>query len=107
MTATPVLARRALAVVIFAACLAALARTARAHDFWSNGSRVDPLTKQLCCGQGDHIELTDDQVTRVPGGYEIMGDFVDGKSIQPSPDSRWHINRWGGRVRCTFGPLSF
>lgn len=80
---------------------------ASAHDFWDNGSRVDPWTKKLCCGRGDHIELTDDQVTRVDGGYEIMGDFVDSRSVQPSPDDHWHITRWGDHVRCTFGPMSF
>jgi len=90
-----------------------------AHDFWSNGQRVDPATKFLCCGNSDHFELNEDQVTFVEKGFRIQGVFVTDEGAvrldqtvpanraQPSPDGKYHINLVDGRIRCFFAPFSY
>ena len=95
-----------------------VAAPALAHDFWSNGERVDPVTKQLCCSESEHFQLSAAQVETLPDGFRVTGEFETGEGhvslnelvpsarTMPSPDGRYHVNIIDGRVQCFFAPLT-
>ena len=95
---------------IFAvATILVLATPASAHDFWSNGHRVDPITKNLCCSGSDTKELDPSMVGAVTGGFYLRdtGEFIPFDRVQPSPDNAIWVSRWGGQSKCFFYPSSF
>ncbi|SDR10080.1 hypothetical protein SAMN05519103_00743 [Rhizobiales bacterium GAS113] len=85
------------------------AQPVRAHDYWSDGKRVDPITKNLCCSGSDTKELDPAVVKPVAGGFLLTDthEFIPADRVQPSPDSAIWASRWGGETRCFFYPFSF
>jgi hypothetical protein len=97
-----------------------LIRSASAHDYWSDGTRVDPVTKWLCCSDSDHFLLDDSQVRKVEQGFRVSGRFdtkegpvgidelINWERVKPSPDGRFHAFIDGdGDIRCFFAPIVF
>ena len=82
---------------------------ARAHDYWSNGHRVDPITKNLCCSGADTKELDPKLVKAEQGGFRLMdtNEFIPFERVQPSPDNAIWVSRWGCTSKCFFYPSSF
>jgi hypothetical protein len=92
---------------------------ASAHDFWSDGSLIDPVTKRWCCNEADHFAIEETQVRRVDKGYRVTGRFltVDGpvgldqivefQHVFPSPDGRFHVFLGDGVIRCFFAPIFY
>ncbi|MFI5016255.1 MAG: hypothetical protein ACHQAY_28305 [Hyphomicrobiales bacterium] len=91
------------------AAIAALTGPASAHDFWSDGRRVDPLTKNLCCSGADTKELDPSLVKAEPGGFRLTdtNEFIPFARVQPSPDNAIWVSRWGGQSKCFFYPSSY
>ena len=58
---------------------------ARAHDYWSNGHRVDPITKNLCCSGADTKELDPKLVKAEQGGFRLMdtNEFIPSSVSNP------------------------
>jgi hypothetical protein len=84
-------------------------RSAHAHDYWSNGKRVDPVTKNLCCDGGDTKELDPHTVIEEQGGFRLLdtGEFIPFDRVQPSPDNSIWASRWGfprPSTQCFFYP---
>ncbi|SDR58276.1 hypothetical protein SAMN05519103_06067 [Rhizobiales bacterium GAS113] len=95
---------------IFAvATILALAAPASAHDFWANGRRVDPVTKNLCCSGSDTKELDPSLVKLERGGFRLAdtNEFIPFERVQPSPDNAIWVSRWGGQSKCFFYPSGF
>jgi hypothetical protein len=88
--------------------------TARAHDQWTDGTRVPGWVKAYCCGVEDAHLLDIGQVHRVIGGYRIDGlnRVVAPWHVYPSKDGQvWAFYNGGfgpdALVRCLFIPWSF
>jgi hypothetical protein len=79
---------------------------ARAHDFWIDGKAVDPITKKLCCGEGDCkvISLSLAHVTHVGYRLDDTGETIPWHRVQISPDAAMWRCRWGGQTQCFFAP---
>ena len=94
------------------------------HDTWGNGTRVDPATKDLCCGRGDCHEINSTRVQLVPGGYVVYltdawphdmrwggsgppegNVVVPSDRAQISPDGSYWLCYWQNRFRCFFAPM--
>jgi hypothetical protein len=105
---------RRLSVVLFIASVWCFEFTYAvfAHDVWTNGEKVDPITKFKCCGESDCHLIPVDGLQQVDGGWEIKlhaavePDFVSNDRVQPSPDGQFWACEWGGQVRCFFAPMS-
>jgi hypothetical protein len=104
----PINARSIMRIFVVAAMLA-LASPASAHDYWSDGRRVDPVTKNLCCSGADTKELDASLVKQEKGGYLLIdtNEFIPFERVQPSPDSAIWVSRWGGTSKCFFYPSSY
>lgn len=83
--------------LLLAASLAACANASSAHDFWLNKQKVDPVTKNFCCGADDCRQLPKDQVKVEQQGYLLLdtGEIVGFSRAQPSPDGQYWVCRWG------------
>jgi hypothetical protein len=78
-----------------------------AHDTWRNGNAVDPITKNLCCGQNDCFVVPLEHVHYNSLGDALIdtdGDRIPANRIQPSPDGFAWRCRWGGETKCFFAP---
>jgi hypothetical protein len=95
--------------IIAIAALMAFAVPAGAHDYWADGRRVDPMTKNLCCSGSDTTELDPSLVKAEKGGYLLTdtNEFIPFSRVQPSPDNAIWVSRWGGTSKCFFYPSSF
>lgn len=91
------------------AAVFALTAPAYAHDYWANGRRVDPVTKNLCCSGSDTKELDPSLVKQEKGGYRLADtdEFIPFERVQPSPDSAIWVSRWGGQSKCFFYPYGY
>ena len=86
-----------------------------AHDFWINGSKVDPVTKNFCCGAGDCRALPKSMVKVERYGYRLLdtNELISFSRTQPSPDGEYWVCRWGEGTRtgketkCFFGSEMF
>ena len=90
-----------------------------AHDFWSNGVVVDPVTKWICCSKSDHFVLTANEVHKIKDGFLVTGHFetpdgdfdidqiIHPERIMPSPDGYFHVFIVDDEVRCFFAPLLY
>ncbi|HMN73099.1 MAG TPA: hypothetical protein PKA55_14640 [Rhodoblastus sp.] len=78
---------------------------ARAHDFWIDGSKVDPVTKSFCCGAGDCRAMPKEMVKVERGGYRLLdtNELIPFLRAQPSPDGEYWVCRWGAETKCFFG----
>jgi hypothetical protein len=84
---------------------------ARAHDYWADHTRVDPQTKQLCCGESDCKELSEEDIQETGAGWEIKApdgslQQVDRNRVMPSPDGHFWGCYWGGEYKCFFAPMN-
>ncbi len=83
---------------------------AQAHDFWSNGRKVDPITKQLCCSGSDTTQLSIKMIEiEKDKGIKLLdtGELIPFDRVQPSPDDNIWVSRWGGSTKCFFYPGLF
>jgi hypothetical protein len=106
--------------LLIAALCASPVFPAFAHDFWDNKQRVDPATKQLCCGKNDCRKLEPSDVHQVDDGWEVLDlqriwRIVGLASTLPSPDGKFYVCEYGwgidpetprGHIKCFFAPLS-
>jgi hypothetical protein len=79
---------------------------AKAHDFWMDRQKVDPLTKHLCCGEND-CKIVPSEIAHVtPNGYRLddSGETIPWDHVQISPDGYMWRCRWGGETQCFFAP---
>lgn len=103
---------------------------ALAHDWWGNGTEVDPKTKMNCCGKSDCKYIDEKTLTRRVSQKDIYVKFRNPMSeeewktlfgplpyleyiesiiphvrVQPSPDGRYWacINSWGD-ILCYWEP---
>lgn len=105
--------RFATGLIIFYAVAALLAclslGNARAHDLptdWIGQEKRTNAAGTLCCGKGDCVSFTVDQVKVMPDGYHFPdGEVVPFNKVAPSIDNLYWICRWGGETKCTFAPL--
>jgi hypothetical protein len=92
--------------IIAVAVLTVFALPSAAHDYWSDGHRVDPMTKTLCCSGADTKELDPSLVKAEQGGFRLIdtNEFIPFERVQPSPDNAIWVSRWGGTSKCFFYP---
>ena len=96
---------------VLVVALAICAGAGHAHDFWLDGHKVDPVTRNYCCGASDCTPLSKDQVRVEQNGYRLLdtNEVVDFSRAQPSPDGEYWVCRWGGgtkggeETKCFFG----
>jgi len=93
---------------VVAAMLALFAAPALAHDFWLDGSRVDPLTKAMCCGENDTKQVPRELVEQTRAGlrFRDTGETIPWARVQPSPDGAYWRSTWGGETKCVFAPVA-
>lgn len=62
---------------------------------------------ELCCGERDCAELSEDDVQVVPGGYLVksLNEFVPQGETLPSPGGYWRC-AWAGMRKCFFAPIN-
>lgn len=74
---------------------------ASAHDFWKNGEKVDPVTKNFCCGAGDCRAMQKNEVRVERYGYRLLdtNELISFGRAQPSPDGEYWVCRWGEGTR--------
>jgi hypothetical protein len=79
---------------------------AKAHDTWLDGHKVDPQTKNLCCGENDCkiVPLEHFHATHSGWSMDDTGEIVAYSRVQPSPDGEAWRCRWGGETKCLFMP---
>lgn len=91
-------------------------RLYQVHDWYLGLHNEDG---QLCCGGVDCGPVRDDEVTPVPGGYEVhvrdfsplgiskgrIDAFVSNMRAKPAKEGgEYHLCFWGGEVKCFFFP---
>ena len=83
--------------------------SARGHDNpvdWIGQERRTNADNVLCCGKGDCLPFTVDQVKVMPDGYHFPdGEIVPFGKAAPSTDHFYWICRWGGETKCVFAPM--
>ena len=86
-----------------------LGSPAAAHDYWSDGRKVDPITKQLCCSGADTTQIPLKMLKMEMVGVRLLdtGELIPFERIQPSPDDNIWVSRWGGSTKCFFYPSNF
>lgn len=111
MSNPPIVLQSVLALILL---VPGLSRAA-AHDFWINGSKVDPVTKNFCCGAGDCRAMPKHQIRIERYGYRLLdtNELISFARAQPSPDGEYWVCRWGAGTRsgeetkCFFGGEMF
>lgn len=75
-------------------------------DWIQKGQKVNPMTREWCCGEGDCFEVPKDHVTMNGKGYVLFGaELVPFQEAQPSIDGAfWRCKRPDGTRRCFFAP---
>lgn len=70
------------------------------------GQKVNPMTREWCCGEGDCFEVPKEQITTNGKGYVLFGtELVPFAESQPSIDGAfWRCKRPDGSRRCFFAP---
>ena len=99
-----------LAVLLFVG-LYAMTWPAQAHD-WFTGLHNEK--GELCCGGIDCGAIPEEDVTPVPGGYQVhvpnfkgwpVIGFVPNYRAKPAKEGgEYHLCYWGGEIRCFFYP---
>ncbi len=94
----------------------ALTPPAFAHSWYTGLHNEDG---QLCCGGSDCAAIGDNEVTPVPGGYQVhvrdfsplgvskgpINAFVPNSRAKPAKEGgEYHLCYWGGEVKCFFFP---
>ena len=101
--------------LFFASVLSLSSNVCFAHEFWLNGRKVDPVTKNFCCGADDCKVLSKDLVRVEQYGYRLLDtdEVVSFTRAQPSPDGEYWVCRWGAgtktgpETKCFFGSEMF
>lgn len=85
-----------------------LASPALAHGpaQWIQDGKYTNAAGELCCGERDCFELSDDDVTATSAGYYIKSikETVPYREATPSPDGKFWRCQWGGQRKCFFAP---
>lgn len=99
--------------LLVAALLLLVSTPAGAHD-WYTGLKNE--AGQLCCGGLDCGPIPDEDVTPVPGGYQVrvksfgwnkvnIDAFVPNARAKPAKQGgEYALCYWGGQIRCFFFP---
>ena len=118
-------------IVLTLAFISSMITSSVAHEWWGNGTEVDPKTKMNCCGKSDCKFIDEKTLIRRVGPQGIYVKFPNPMSreewnksfsahlpyleyiesiiphvrIQPSPDGKYWacINSWGD-ILCYFEP---
>ena len=82
-----------------------------AHDWYSG---LQNEAGEYCCGGNDCAAVPDQDVTPVPGGYQVhvpffksgpVAGFVPNSRAKPAKEGgQYHLCYWGGEIKCFFYP---
>jgi hypothetical protein len=97
--------RRLLLAAVLAGSTLSLA-SAHGPAQWIQDGGYRNAVGELCCGERDCFELSDEDVGITSAGYFVRStrETVPFSEALPSPDGRFWRCQWGGARKCFFAP---
>jgi hypothetical protein len=95
-------------LVLAALVVLAMLSLAYAHGAaeWINRGGYKNAAGELCCGERDCAELSEDDVSVTAAGYFVRSvrETVPFAEALPSPNDHYWRCYWGGKRKCFFAP---
>lgn len=115
-------------IVLTLALLCGMITSSFGHEWWGNGTEVDPVTKRNCCGKSDCKFIDEKTLKRKVTPQGIVLEFpnpvpptkglefmykkqikgtIPYRRVKPSPDGKyWACISPGGNIICYWEPNS-